>query len=275
MRRRKLSIGFAGARWLGINCLSYLNGLNGVEITRVCFPKKDENVWWKDLVDEDELKKMGFRITPWSKWHGFEFDLVFSVLHGRIFKNFHLQKSRHGVVNLHPAPLPQYRGCNSYAHAIMNGDRNYRVTMHYVDDGIDDGPIIGQNIIKMEKRDTGFSLYQKSQISALKLFKQLAPKIVNSAIGGKLMESRVQDETRANYYKRDSLSNKEVDLSWERRKLYNFIRALDFPPFEPAYFLLNGEKIYIPKRPGEPDCTWADIGKEQRAESMCFSFYSR
>jgi UDP-glucose 4-epimerase len=25
--------------------------------------------------------------------------------------------------------------------------------------------------------------------------------------------------------------------------------------------LLGGEKIYIPKRPGEPDCTWADIGR--------------
>ena len=27
--------------------------------------------------------------------------------------------------------------------------------------------------------------------------------------------------------------------------------------------LLEGEKIHIPKRPGEPDCTWADIGKIQ------------
>ena len=28
--------------------------------------------------------------------------------------------------------------------------------------------------------------------------------------------------------------------------------------------LLGGEVVYIPKRPGEPDCTWADIGKIQR-----------
>src|SRR5262249_101408 len=28
--------------------------------------------------------------------------------------------------------------------------------------------------------------------------------------------------------------------------------------------LLGGEKTYIPKRPGEPDCTWADIAKIQR-----------
>jgi UDP-glucose 4-epimerase len=28
--------------------------------------------------------------------------------------------------------------------------------------------------------------------------------------------------------------------------------------------LLGGKKVYIPKRPGEPDCTWADISKIQR-----------
>lgn len=245
MKQRKLKISIAGARWLGVNCLSFLAGIDGIEITHACFPNKKEKVWWKDVVDEDEVRKIGFKITPWQNWQDLKFDLVFSILHGGIFKTAHLNNSRFGVINLHPAPLPEYRGCNSYAHAIMNGDKTYRVTMHYVDEGIDDGPIIGQNSIGIEDNDTGYSLYKKAQKSALNLFKQYAPKIIEYAKDGKLFPAKKQDESKANYYKRDSLKNKEANLNWDNKKLYDFVRALDFPPFEPAYIILKGRKIYL------------------------------
>lgn len=243
--QKKLKVGVAGARWLGVNCLSFLKEIKGVEITHVCFPIKKEAVWWKDVIDEDEVSKMGFKITPWSKWQNLEFDLVFSILHGGIFKKNHLDHSRFGAINLHPAPLPQYRGCNSYAHAIMNGDKQYRVSMHYITEGIDDGPIIGQNTIKIRINETGFTLYQKSQISAISLFKQYAPKIIKAAKKGNKFPAKTQDDGKANYYKRDSLKNKECDLVWDKSKLYNFVRALDFPPFEPAHIILNGQKIFL------------------------------
>ena len=245
MKHRKLRVGVAGARWLGVNCLLFLRQNKSIEIPHICFPEKKEKVWWNDVVDEDETRKMGFKITPWKEWQNLEFDLVFSVLHGRIFKSDHLKNSKLGVINLHPAPLPKYRGCNSYAHAIMNGESEYGVTMHYVDEGIDDGPIIAQNVFKIDKRDSGYSLYRKSQVSAFALFKKFSPKIIELAKEGKRLSSKVQAETYAHYYKRDSLKNKRAELFWKKDKLYNFIRALDFPPFEPAYFLLNGEKIYL------------------------------
>lgn len=245
MNEKKLIVGVAGARWLGVNCLSFLKEIDDIKITRVCFPSKSEPVWWKDVIDEEETNKMGFTITPWNMWRNLEFDLVFSILHGGIFKKVHLDNSRFGVINLHPAPLPEYRGCNSYAHAIMNGDKKYRVTMHYVDEGIDDGPIIGQNTIEIQTNDTGFSLYQKSQKSALALFKRYAPKIIEAARKGNRFPARIQDENKANYYKRDSLNNKEANLNWSQSKLYNFIRALDFPPFEPAHIRLNDKKTYL------------------------------
>ena len=244
-KQRKLRVGVAGARWLGVNCLSFLKEISGIEISQVCFPSKNEIAWWKDVIDEDEVGKMGFEITTWSSWRDLEFDLVFSILHGKIFKKIHLENSRFGVINLHPAPLPEYRGCNSYAHAIMNGDRQYRVSMHYVDEGIDNGPLIGQSTLQIEIDDTGYSLYQKSQISAFALFKRYAPKIIEAAKAESKFPAKAQDESRANYYKRDSIKNKEANLSWDGNKLYNFIRALDFPPFKPAYIVLNGQKIYL------------------------------
>lgn len=245
MNQKKLKVGVAGARWLGVNCLEFLKDFNGVDITYVCMPKKRELVWWKDVIDEVEVERMGFKITPWAKWQSLKFDLVFSILHGEIFKDYHLDNSRLGVINLHPAPLPEYRGCNSYAHAIMNGDKNYSVSMHYVDEGIDDGPVIATNTLRIEKQDTGYTLYQKSQASAFELFKRTVPQIIEQAVKSEKIKSKVQDEKKANYYKRDSLSRKEVKLTWDKEKLYNFIRALDFPPFEPAHVVLSGEKIYL------------------------------
>lgn len=245
MKQKELKVGVAGARWLGINCLSFLKRIDGIEITHACFPSKKDSVWWKDIVDEDEVRKMGLRFTHWKEWQNLKFDLVFSILHGRIFKTVHLKNSRLGIINLHPAPLPEYRGCNSYAHAIMNGDKTYRVTMHYVDEGIDDGPIISQNLIKIKKSDTGYSLYQKAQASAFELFVEYAPKIIEHAKKGKLYPAREQNEKRARYYMRDSLKDKEANLSWNRLKLYNFVRALDFSPFEPSYVIINGEKVYL------------------------------
>lgn len=245
MTEGKLKVGFAGARWLGVNCLKYIKSNKDVEITHVCFPQKSEKVWWKDVADHEEVEKMGYKITPWEKWKNLKFDLIFSVLHGGIFKKDHLDRSKFGIVNLHPAPLPEYRGCNSYAHAIMNGDKYYRVSLHYVNEGIDNGPVVGQNTIKILDSDTGFSLYEKAQTSALGLFKEHANSIIADAKKGEKYPSRKQDESKAKYYKRDSLSNKEAHLSWEAKKLINFVRALDFPPFEPAFIILNGKKIYL------------------------------
>ena len=116
MIKSKLRLGFAGSRWLGIECLKFINGRNDIDISHVCFPTKTKKVWWKDVIDEDEVIKLGYRITPWEVWENLKFDLVFSVLHDRIFKKVHIRNSKYGIVNLHTARVPEYRGCNVFSH---------------------------------------------------------------------------------------------------------------------------------------------------------------
>lgn len=245
MSKQKIIVGFAGARWLGVECFKLLSKRSDVEIKAVCFPKRSEHVWWKDVVDENEVKKLGFKITPWNEWQNLKFDIAFSVLHGGIFKANHIDNCRFGVINLHPAPLPEYRGCNSYAHAIMNGDKTYRVTMHYIEPGIDTGPIIDYGKLPINADDTGYSLYNNAQKVAFGVFKKNLPGLINSAKGGTRVEATKQNESKARYYKRDSLKNKEADINWGDNKLYNFVRALDFPPFEPSFTVKDGQKIFL------------------------------
>lgn len=245
----KLKIAFAGARWLGIECLKILSLRTDIKLVAITVPRKTEKVWWTDVVDENEVKKLGFKITDWSKWPELKADLGFSVLHGKIFQQKHIRNFKYGLINLHPAPLPEYRGCNSYAHAIMNGDNTYRVTMHYIDVGVDTGDIIADKNLQIKADDTGRDLYLKSQVIAKNLFKSQLHRIVQAAKSGNIIKGKKQDETIANYYSRDSLRDKEIKLSWTNKRIYNKVRGLEFPPFEPAFVKLGDKKIYLATKP--------------------------
>ena len=246
MAYKNLNVLFCGARWLGIECLKLLTRMNGVNLVGAVLPRKTEKVWWTAVRDEDAVRELGVPLLSWREAKELsDLDLVFSVLHGPIFKKPLIDKVKYGVINLHPAALPFYRGCNSYAHAIMNGEKEYGVTLHYVDEGIDTGPIIDQGWCDILPNDTGKSLYLKAQHVARSVFYRTVPKILFNAINGKRVKATVQDDSLARYYDRNSLNDKQADLMWPIDKLYDFVRALDFPPFEPAYVIFKGNKFYL------------------------------
>ena len=53
------------------------------------------------------------------------------------------------VVNVHPALLPAFPGLNAVEQAIAHGVRVFGVTVHFVDEGVDTGPIILQRAIEL------------------------------------------------------------------------------------------------------------------------------
>lgn len=244
-KSKKIKILFCGARWLGINCLKELLKLKNLQIMGAVVPKKDEAVWWKDVVEEREVKKMGIPLLTWQEAEDSSFDLIFSVYHRYIFKKDTIDRTRLGIINLHPMPLPQYRGKNGPAHAIINHERRFGATLHYVNEDVDTGPIIDRIFVPIGKNDTGYTLYLRTQKSALLLFRNTIRSIIKAGLQGKRVPSTPQKERLAKYYSHDSLDNKEVDLSLNRKQVYDFVRALQFPPFEPAYFVYKGKRIHL------------------------------
>lgn len=73
-----------------------------------------------------------------------------------------------GILNAHPGLLPKYRGVDVIPWAIHNGDP-VGVTVHFIDEGIDTGGIVGQKIVEMEQGDTFGSLMKKANDIAGKL----------------------------------------------------------------------------------------------------------
>lgn len=79
----------------------------------------------------------------------------------RILKKRIIDIPRFGVLNAHPGLLPAYRGLDTIEWAVRNED-DPGVTVHFVDSGIDTGPIVAQEKIQLQRRDTLRKLHAKA-----------------------------------------------------------------------------------------------------------------
>lgn len=70
------------------------------------------------------------------------FELGVSYCYPRKITNPLLSTPKKGFVNYHPAPLPMYRGPTELDDAIKNKEMQWGVTVHYMDENYDTGPII-------------------------------------------------------------------------------------------------------------------------------------
>ena len=65
------------------------------------------------------------------------------------------------IINIHPSLLPAYPGLNSIRRAFEDEVSETGITVHYVDSGMDTGPIIAQRVVKIEEGDTLETLEEK------------------------------------------------------------------------------------------------------------------
>ena len=86
------------------------------------------------------------------------------------------------IVNTHPALLPAFPGVDAAAQAIAYGVRVSGVTVHFVDDGVDTGPIIAQRAVPVRPDDDAHSLHARIQVEE----HQLLPRVVQALAAGKI-----------------------------------------------------------------------------------------
>jgi methionyl-tRNA formyltransferase len=143
------------------------------------------------------LSRLGCEFVPLE-----EATVAFSVLGTHIYTLEEIASVPCGIVNLHLAPLPQYRGFYAFTHAIANGEDRFSVTLHYVDEGIDTGPVIATKPVPVP--DTPVMLMHRATEAGFRLFDAMAPDIIEAAKLGKQLPASPQ-EGQARYYGRDSL----------------------------------------------------------------------
>ncbi|MEL6566903.1 MAG: phosphoribosylglycinamide formyltransferase [Pseudomonadota bacterium] len=72
----------------------------------------------------------------------------------RVLTPWFVARWRRRLINIHPSLLPDYKGLNTHARAIADGRKEAGCSVHYVNDGVDEGEVIAQARVPVLAGDT-------------------------------------------------------------------------------------------------------------------------
>lgn len=155
-------------------------------------------------------------------------DLGCSVLFDTILPPAALGTPRRGWVNAHLGPLPRLRGVASVYHALRlareEDDWTFGVTLHYMDAGVDTGPIIDHETFPILEDDTAGTLHARACDRLVELFARNIGHLLDAH--GRVEATPQEGGSRTFRY---ADINHEIDLAWAPEKIYDMVRALTFP----------------------------------------------
>ena len=170
-----------------------------------------------------QVKENGFAQTVRRE----EVDLLLNVHALYVLPADVVAAPRIGSFNLHPGPLPRYAGLNAPSWAIYNGERTHAVTLHWMDGGIDTGPIAYQTELAIEGDDTGLTVSAKCVRAGLPQLRELLEAAVRDTI-----PRQPQPNVVRRYYGREVPHQGRLLWSESAARLVNFVRACDYLPFK-------------------------------------------
>ena len=250
------SIAFLGSHSLGVTCLQRLADASDVRVEVVITYPPDEETWWEGSVYEraDELGYPILTINEEEALLEYEVDYILSVYYPNVLGPELLSHPEKGALNLHQAELPRYRGSNVFSHSIMNAREDdhwkHGTTLHFMAEEIDAGDVIARGFAEITEEDTARTLYDKVEEVSVDLFERMLPHIVSGEIHHMRTPQAEFDGPRYFYSKASLDGEKEIPAGKFGSggiELYDRIRALDFPPFEPAYTSVGDRRIYLTK----------------------------
>lgn len=165
-------------------------------------------------------------------------DLFIVVAFGQILSPEILSMPSYGCVNVHASLLPKYRGAAPIQWAILDGEKQTGVTLQRMDEGIDTGDIIAQEIVEIRNSETGESLFQKLSGCGAQLLIHTLPLIENhTAVYTK------QDHSASSYAKMLKKEMGLLDFNQPAMVLERKIRGLN--PWPSAYTYYKGKMLKI------------------------------
>lgn len=79
----------------------------------------------------------------------------------RILTTTFIHRFEGRILNIHPSLLPKYPGLDTHERALAAGEREHGCTVHFVNEGMDEGPVIGQARVPVLPGDTPDSLAER------------------------------------------------------------------------------------------------------------------
>jgi natural product biosynthesis luciferase-like monooxygenase protein len=170
------------------------------------------------------------------------FDYLFSITNLRMLPAAVIELPRRMSINFHDGPLPRYAGLNAPVWALLAGEKEYGVTWHQMEGGVDTGPILVSRRFSITSDESAFTLNARCYEEGLAAFEEL--------VGGlerKDLVAQPQDLTLRTYYGASARPAGAGVLDWRlpAAELHRVVRALDFGPYPNPVLL---PKVELPDR---------------------------
>ena len=167
-------------------------------------------------------------------------DFIFAIGFSQLVSNEILDIPKRGVIGLHPADLPRYRGRAVIVWQMLAGVRASKVTLFKIDESVDTGDIIDQEPFAIDENDYAGDVLDKSHDALLKLYHRALPQLMDSAY-----VLTKQDESKATYCLRRTPEDGLIDWGLPGREIAKLIRAISRPYPGAFSYYDNKNKIII------------------------------
>jgi len=119
-------------------------------------------------------------------------ELILLIGYMRVLSPWFVRKYKNRIMNIHPSLLPAFAGgmdMDVHAEVLKAGCRTTGCTLHFVDEGVDSGPIIMQKEVRVAEGETAGSLKEKVQkaeqetiVSAIDLYSKGKIKVEDNKV---------------------------------------------------------------------------------------------
>lgn len=240
---------FLGQKWLGDRAFARLVAAPGLDV-RAAVTNTTADVWWGTrgvfdharataipvLANDDRGEE---QIAALIRKHAV--DLILSVQHPWILSEEILDLVEGRAYNVHSARLPDLGGHNACNHAILQNHEDFTVTAHRMTVAADAGDVVSEETFSVPEGIHARALYDLALAAGDRLVARLLAQLAAGAPLGR----RVVGEGGC-FYTRGSLDElRDVTAVTDDAELERRVRALYFPPFEPAYRTVRARRVYL------------------------------
>lgn len=170
-------------------------------------------------------------------------ELFVSMSFNQIFKKKTFTYPPLKTINCHAGKLPFYRGRNILNWVLINDEKEYGITVHYVDEGIDTGDIILQRTYSITDNDDYSTLLSRAYIDCAEILYESIKLIQDDKV--KLIKQNTIDKFGL-YCGIRQFGDEIIDWNQSSREIFNFVRAICKPgPMATSY--INKKEIKINK----------------------------
>ncbi len=176
-------------------------------------------------------------VSAISRLKDYRADLFISMSYDQIIKKDLLKLPPKGFINCHAGALPFYRGRNVLNWVLINGESEFGITVHYIDEGIDTGDIILQKNYPIYLSDNYNSLLERSYDYCSELLMKSLLMIIDDKV---IRIKQIEIDKIGSYCKRRLPGDELINWNLESEKINNFVRGITFPgPCARTFYGIN------------------------------------